>query len=85
VKGFRILDDYISAALETAKYETIEKGTKVYAQVPAFRGAWADGKTRTEAKRELRQVLKGWVELQLERGEPLPIVRGARRPQLALA
>ena len=85
VKSFRILDDYISAALETAKYETIDKGAKVYAEVPAFRGAWADGKTRAEAKRELRQVLKGWIELQLERGKPLPALRGARKPQLALA
>ena len=85
VKSFKILDDYIAAALETAKYQAIDKGAKVYAEVPAFPGAWADGKTRAEAKKELRQVLKGWIELQLERGKPLPVVRGARKPQLAPA
>lgn len=85
MKSCRILDDYIDAALATARYEKIEKGTSVYAEVPAFRGAWANGKTREAARSELRQVLKGWVELQLERGRPLPALRGVRTPQLTLA
>jgi predicted RNase H-like HicB family nuclease len=85
VKSFKILDDYIEAALETARYEKIEKGTKVYAEIPAFRGAWADGKTREAARRELRQVLRGWIEIQLERGQPLPAVKGIRKPNLTFA
>jgi predicted RNase H-like HicB family nuclease len=85
VKSFKTLDRYIEAALETARYEKIEKGTKVYAELPAFRGAWADARTREAAKNELRRVLRGWIELQVERGQPLPLLKGVRPPQLALA
>jgi predicted RNase H-like HicB family nuclease len=85
VKSFKLFDDYIDAALETARYERIENGTKVYADVPGFRGAWADGKTRQEAAKALRQVLKGWIELQLERGESLPKLKGVQTRQLSWA
>ena len=83
MKSFRNLADYIEAALETARFEKIEDGTRVYAEIPAFRGVWADGRTRKEAKEQLRQVLKGWIELQIERSQPLPALNGLRPPQLA--
>lgn len=79
MRSFKLLDDYIDAALRTAKFEKIDNGARVYAELPQFRGAWADGKTRDEVTRTLRQVLKGWIELQLESGQPLPRVKGVRR------
>lgn len=85
MRSFKLLNDYIDAALKTARFETIDKGTRVYAELPQFRGAWADGKTRDEVAKTLRQVLKGWIELQLERGQPLPRLKGVQTPQLASA
>ena len=85
MKSFKLLDDYIDAALKTARYEKIENGTRVYADLPNFPGAWADGATQEEATRTLRQVLKGWIELQLERGQPLPRFKGIQTPQLSWA
>jgi predicted RNase H-like HicB family nuclease len=85
VRSFRLLEDYIDAALRTARFEKIDSGTKVYAELRDFPGAWADGKTREEATKTLRQVLKGWIELQLERGQPLPRLKGVQTPQLASA
>jgi predicted RNase H-like HicB family nuclease len=85
VRSFKLLDDYIDAALRTAKFEKIDKGTRVYAELPQFRGAWADGTTRDEVAKTLRQVLKGWIELQLDRGQPLPRLKGVQTPQLASA
>jgi predicted RNase H-like HicB family nuclease len=85
VKSFKILDEYIEAALQSARYEKIEEGTKVYAELPAFRGVWADGTTRAAVKDELRQVLRGWIELQLERGQKLPTLKGVPPPQLSFA
>jgi predicted RNase H-like HicB family nuclease len=85
VRSFKLLNDYIDAALKTARFETIDEGTRVYAELPQFRGAWADGKTRDEVAKTLRQVLKGWIELQLERGQPLPRLKGVQTPQLASA
>ncbi len=54
MKSFKNLAAYIEAALETARFEKIEQGTRVYAEIPAFRGVWADGRTRKEAGEQLR-------------------------------
>jgi predicted RNase H-like HicB family nuclease len=85
VKSFRNLEEYIEAALATARFEKIEGGKKVYAEIPAFRGAWADGGTQRQAVAELREVLKGWIDLQLERGQMLPAVKGVKPPELSMA
>ena len=85
MRSFKLLDDYINAALRTAKYAKIDKGTRIYAELRDFPGAWADGKTRDDATKTLRQVLKGWIELQLERGQPLPRLKGVQTPQLESA
>lgn len=85
VKRFKTLDDYVSAAVATARFEKIENGQEVYAEIPAFRGVWAQGRTRQEAMNELREVLKGWVELQLERGRELPSVNGMKFEELTFA
>ncbi len=80
-----MLDEYIDAALNTARFDTIDNGTRVYVELPQFAGAWADGKTCDDATKTLRHVLRGWIELQLERGQPLPRLRGVATPQLASA
>jgi predicted RNase H-like HicB family nuclease len=85
MKSFKALDDYIEAALATARFERIESGKKVYAEIPGFRGVWACGSSRQEVKKELRQVLNGWIELQIERGGQLPPVKGATFEELTAA
>ncbi len=85
VKRFKTLEDYVSAAVGTARFEKIENGQKIYAEIPAFRGVWAQGRTREEVMNELREVLNGWVELQLERGRELPSVNGMTFEELTLA
>jgi predicted RNase H-like HicB family nuclease len=84
VRSPKPLDAYIEAALKTARFEKID-GSRVYAELPDFRGAWADGKTRGEASKSLREVLKGWIELQLERGYPLPEIKRSRSRPLSVA
>jgi len=85
VKTFKRLDDHIDAALATARFERIEGGQKVYAEIPACRGVWAQGRTRQEVKEELRDVLKGWIELQIERGCELPSIKGMVFKELTFA
>ena len=85
VKSFKTLEDYIEAAVCAARFERIEEGQKVYAEIPGFRGVWAEGHTRQEAKDELREVLQGWIELQVERGHSLPLVKGMRPAEIAFA
>ena len=85
MKSFKNLEEYIEAALATARFEKIEGGKKIYAEIPAFRGAWADGSTQRQALTELRDVLKGWIELQIERGQVLPAVKGVMPPEMSMA
>lgn len=85
MKTFKRLEDYISAAIKTARFERIDNGQKVYAEIPACRGVWAQGRTREEVKEELRHVLRGWIELQLERGCDLPPINGVTFKELTFA
>ena len=85
MNGYKTLEDYIEAAVVAARFERIEGGRKVYVEIPGFRGVWADGDTRQEAREQLREVLKGWIELQLEQGHSLPSVKGVRPAHLATA
>ena len=85
LKNFRNIEEYIEAALATAQFETIEGGKKFYAELPAFRGAWADGSTQKKVAEQLRSVLKGWIELQIERGQSLPSIKGIMPPELSFA
>ena len=85
MKSFRNFGEYIEAALTTAKYEKIEGGEKVFAEIPGFPGTWADGSTQKQAVAELREVLKGWIDLQLERGQALPSIKGIMPPEMSMA
>ena len=85
VKNIRTVEEYIKAAVATARFERIEDGRKVYAEIPGFQGVWAEGHTRQEAREQLRQVLRGWIELQLERQYALPAVKGMRPDQFTFA
>ena len=78
VKTFKTAEEYVEAAMALARYEPIEDGRKVYAEIRGFRGVWAEDKTRAAAKQRLRETLTAWIELRLERGLPLPDVKGSR-------
>ncbi len=84
MKCFKRLDEYMEAALATARYERIDGGTRVYGEVPSFRGVWADGTIRGEVREELRRVLRGWIDLQMERSGRLPPVNGVHAPERGL-
>lgn len=79
------LEEYIAAAIVKARFETMEGGRTIYAEIPGFKGVWSQGSTRQEVLHELRQVLRGWIELQSERGGELPTIDGAKLEELTFA
>ena len=85
MKTFTDLDAYIDAAMAEARYEPIESGKAVYAEIPGFEGAWASAPTQQQATSELRKVLQGWIDIQVERNQPLPDIKGLRPPQVLFA
>ena len=72
-----MLSDYMDKAMQHAQYERIEDGT-YFATIPGFEGLWANGKTEEECRKELREVLEGWILLGIAHHDTLPEVDGVR-------
>ncbi|MBL6992211.1 MAG: type II toxin-antitoxin system HicB family antitoxin [Bacteriovoracaceae bacterium] len=70
-----MLVEYIQGALENAEYKRLENGTW-FAEIPGFKGVWANGKTVEECRKELVDVLEEWLILKLRDADPVPLVKG---------
>ena len=70
-----MLTKYVKAALARAEYEKLPDGT-IYGRIPGCRGVWANAKTLGACKRELQEVLEGWIIVGLRLGHRLPIISG---------
>jgi len=68
-----MLITYIRAAMKRAVFEKLKDGT-IYGRIPGFQGVWANAKTESACRRELQDVLEGWIILSLKRNLPLPVV-----------
>ena len=67
-----MITEYIEAALSKAKYEIIEDEEPYYGEVPELEGVWASGKTLEECRRNLVEVIDGWIFVRLSKGLPVP-------------
>lgn len=73
-----MLTEYIEAALKEATYEIIQEEEPYYGAVPSLQGVWATGKTLEECRRNLKEVLEGWIVIRLRRGLPIPPIGECR-------
>lgn len=72
-----MLSDYMDKAMQHAQYERIEDGT-YFGRIPGFKGVWANALTMPECRNELRDVLEGWILLNIADHTPLPVVDGMK-------
>jgi predicted RNase H-like HicB family nuclease len=49
-----------------------------YGEVAELQGVWASGKTLEECRRNLAEVVEGWVMIRIARGLPIPPLGDAR-------
>jgi predicted RNase H-like HicB family nuclease len=63
---------YIEAAMQQAHYELIEDEEPYYGEVPLLQGVWATGKSLEECRRNLAEVVEGWILIRLARGLSVP-------------
>ncbi len=63
---------YIEKALSHARYEIIEDRNPYYGEVPELPGVWATGPTLEECRKNLIDVIEGWIIVRLKRGLPIP-------------
>lgn len=73
-----MLIKYIQAALEKARYEIINDEEPYYGEIPACQGVWAAGKTLEECRRNLAEVLQGWIIFRLKRRLSIPPIGKVR-------
>jgi len=67
-----MLLEYIEAALSHAHYEIIQDKEPFYGEVPELPGVWATGKTLEECRKNLKEVIEGWILLSIQKGLPIP-------------
>lgn len=77
-----MISEYIEAALSRAKYEIIEDDEPYYGEVPELEGVWATGKTLEECRRNLNDVVDGWLVVRLKRALPIPPIGEHRVEEL---
>jgi predicted RNase H-like HicB family nuclease len=77
-----MITEYIQAALGQAKYEIIKDKKPYYGEVPELDGVWANGKTLEECRRNLAEVIDGWILVHLKKGIPLPDINGIKLEEL---
>jgi len=70
-----MLTEYIQAAMRRARYEILDDGS-FYGEIPGFDGVWATADTLEGCRKELAEVLEGWIILSLSKNLPLPTVDG---------
>jgi predicted RNase H-like HicB family nuclease len=64
--------EYIEAALGKAKYDIIRDEEPYYGEVPGLKGVWATGKTLEECRKNLAEVIEGWIIVRIKKGLPIP-------------
>ena len=55
------------------QYMDDESGSYYFATVREFDGCQSDGKTYTEAFKNIQDAMKGWIEVKLENGYEVPL------------
>lgn len=70
-----MFNEYIDKAMRIAHFEQFEDGT-YFGRIPGFKGVWANKSTKEECREELREVLEGWILLNIADHIPLPRVDG---------
>jgi len=67
-----MIREYSEAALSEARYEIIDDAEPYYGEVPGLAGVWATGMTLEECRRNLSEVIDGWIVVRLSRGLSIP-------------
>ncbi len=62
-----MFNEYLDKAMRYAQYEQIEDGTYL-GSISGFQGVWANSTNEQACREELREVLEGWVLLNIDPG-----------------
>jgi len=69
--------EYCQKAIEKAQYKKLDDGTW-FAEIPGFKGVWANSETVEGCRKELITVLEEWLILKLRDKDQVPEVDGMK-------
>ena len=67
-----MLIEYIEESLKRAHYEIINDEEPFYGEVKELKGIWAAGNTLEECRKNLRDVIEGWILVSIKKGLNIP-------------
>jgi predicted RNase H-like HicB family nuclease len=67
-----MLIEYIEESLKRAHYEIINDEQPFYGEVKELKGIWATGNTLEECRKNLRDVIEGWILVSIKKGLNIP-------------
>lgn len=67
-----MLVEYIEEALKKAHYDLIDNPEPYYGEIKKLTGVWATGKTLEQCRRNLAEVIEGWIIVRLRKGLSIP-------------
>lgn len=66
-----MLSEFLEKKLKKAQYKILKNRT-YFGEIPGVKGVWANAKTLETCRRELREVLEGWLLLKVRDRESVP-------------
>lgn len=68
-----MLTEYVDEALRRARYELMDdEATPYYGEVVDLPGVWACGETLEGCRRELKEVIEGWILISVKQSLDIP-------------
>ena len=66
--------NYVRFAMQQARYEILADDGTYYAEIPGFRGVYANAPTFEACRKELEEVLEEWILLRVAKHLSLPAI-----------
>ena len=66
-----MLSDFIEKKLKSARYKLLKDRT-YFGEIPGLKGVWANAKNLEDCRKELKEVLEGWLILKIHDREEVP-------------
>lgn len=69
--------EYCQKAMDRAEYRRLEDDSW-FAEIPGFKGVWANAESVEQCRKELISVLEEWLILRLRDRDPIPEIEGCK-------
>lgn len=66
-----MLTDFLAKQLKNARYKLLKDGS-YFGEIPGIQGVWANAKNLENCRKELQEILEGWVLLKIRDNEKVP-------------